>query len=64
MAKVRGRGRRADSVSALNSGTYDIAIAEDEMETLHDKACSALTRLAEAKATKNKVFRVRSLTEH
>ena len=63
MAKERGRGRTAVSVLAKNSGTYDNPAEEEENETTRDRACSSPTRLAVAKATKNKVLRVRSRNE-
>ena len=55
---MRGKGCTAVSVLAKNSGTYDNP-AEEEKDTIPDKAYNSPTLLAVAKATKNNVLRVR-----
>ena len=63
IAKVRGRERTAVSVYAKNSGTYETAAAEEEKDTIRERACSSLTLVADARVTKKKVYRDKSRRE-
>ena len=54
MEKVSGRERTAVSVYAKNSGTYETAAAEEEKDTIRERACSSLTLLTDARVTKKK----------
>ena len=51
---MRGRERTAVSVYAKNSGTYETAAAEEEKDTIRERACSSLTLLADTRGTKKK----------
>ena len=51
---MRGRERTAVLVYAKNSGTFETAAAEEEKDTIREKACSSLTLLADARVTKKK----------
>ena len=51
---MRGRERTAVSVYAKNSGTYEAAVAEEEKDTIRERACSSLTLLADARVTQKK----------
>ena len=59
----RERERTAVSVYTKNSGTYETAAAEEEKDTIRERACSSLTLLADARVTKKKVYRVKSRRE-
>ena len=57
--KERGRGRKADSVLAKNSGTYDTVAPVEENETNQESACNSPTHLAVAKDKRKRTFLVK-----
>ena len=58
--KERGRGRKADSVLAKNSGTYDTIAPSEENDTILESACNLLTRLAVANDKRKRTFWTKS----
>ena len=51
---MSGRERTTVSVYAKNSGTYETAAAEEEKDTIRERACSPLTLVADARVPRKK----------